>query len=74
MASENPAPTRRPNKPRKDAVRNQRKLLEATGDVLRTEPQNASVPLIAARAGLATATAYRYYSSLHELLTATCTR
>jgi len=55
-------------------VRNQRKLLEATGDVLRTEPQNASVPLIAARAGLATATAYRYYSSLHELLTATCTR
>lgn len=56
--------------PRKDAVRNQGKLLDAAGEVLRTEPENATMPLIAAKADLATATAYRYYSTLDELLSA----
>lgn len=53
---------------RSDARRNRRRLLEATGEVLRSEPQRASMPLIAERAGLSVATAYRYHSSLEELL------
>jgi AcrR family transcriptional regulator len=42
--------------------------LEATGEVLRTEPRSAAMPLIAAKAGLSVATAYRYYSSVDDLL------
>ncbi|WP_199821285.1 TetR/AcrR family transcriptional regulator [Streptomyces sp. NRRL B-3229] len=53
---------------RSDAQRNRKRLLEATGEMLRTDPENVSVPVIAKRAGLSTATAYRYFPSLDELL------
>ncbi|WP_279497820.1 helix-turn-helix domain-containing protein [Actinomadura rubrisoli] len=35
---------------------------------MRTDPENVSVPVIAKQAGLSPATAYRYFSSLEELL------
>lgn len=57
-------------RPRNDAVRNRRKLLEAVGDILATEPAAVSMPLVAERAGLSTPTAYRYFSSVGELTTA----
>ena len=53
---------------RKDAVRNRRRILAAAGEVLRDDFQNASIPLIAERAGVGTATVYRYFSSLESLL------
>ena len=55
---------------RSDALRNRGRLLDAAGKVLRTQPGDASMPLIAAEAGLSVATAYRYYSSIDELLNA----
>jgi AcrR family transcriptional regulator len=58
---------RRP--PRQDAVRNRRKLLRAVGEALSTEPDAVSMPLIAERAGLSVATAYRYFPSLEDVLT-----
>jgi AcrR family transcriptional regulator len=57
-------------RPRNDAVRNRRKLLEAVGGVLATDPASVSMPLVAERAGLSTPTAYRYFSSVDELTTA----
>jgi len=57
-------------RPRSDALRNRRRLLDATGEVLRTEPRRASMPYIAERAGLSVATAYRYFSSVDDLLNA----
>lgn len=53
---------------RKDAVRNRRKILTAAGEVLREDFQNASIPMIAERAGVGTATVYRYFPSLDLLL------
>ncbi|QKW10185.1 TetR/AcrR family transcriptional regulator [Streptomyces sp. NA04227] len=44
--------------------------MDATGEILRTEPSAAAMPVIAERAGLSVATAYRYFPSLDELLTA----
>lgn len=52
---------------RRDAVRNRRKLLDAAGEVFRTEPDSATMPLVAERAGLGVATAYRYFPSLDDL-------
>ncbi|MHA6622185.1 TetR/AcrR family transcriptional regulator [Pseudonocardia sp. DLS-67] len=53
---------------RRDAVRNRRRLLEAAGEILRTDPGAAAMPLVAERAGLSVATAYRYFPSIDELL------
>ncbi|MFG1687060.1 TetR/AcrR family transcriptional regulator [Nonomuraea sp. NPDC049269] len=53
---------------RKDAVRNRQRLLEAAGEIIRTSPEEATMPKIAKAAGLSTATAYRYYPTLGELL------
>jgi len=55
--------------PRQDAVRNRRKLLDAVGEVLSDEPDEVTMPLVADRAALSVATAYRYFPSLEELLT-----
>jgi AcrR family transcriptional regulator len=55
---------------RRDVLRNRRKLLEAAGEILRTEPGAAAMPLIAERAGLSVATAYRYFPTLDDLLNA----
>jgi AcrR family transcriptional regulator len=55
---------------RRDAVRNRAKLIEAMGEILRADPDSVSMPMVAERAGLAVATAYRYFSSIEELRTA----
>jgi AcrR family transcriptional regulator len=55
---------------RRDAVRNRAKLIEAMGEILRTDPGSVSMPMVAERAGLAVATAYRYFSSIEDLRTA----
>ncbi|WNM31978.1 TetR/AcrR family transcriptional regulator [Streptomyces sp. Li-HN-5-11] len=55
---------------RRDAIRNRRKLLDAAGETLRTEPDAATMAVIAERANLSVATAYRYFPSLDELLNA----
>ncbi|SDQ64844.1 TetR/AcrR family transcriptional regulator [Microbacterium sp. cf332] len=65
-ASGSPAPARRRG-PRQDVARNKAALLAATGELLRDDPDSATMPAIAARAGLSVATAYRYYPSLDEL-------
>ena len=55
---------------RRDAVRNRRKLLEAVGEALRTEPGAMTMAVVAERANLSLATAYRYFPSVEELLKA----
>ncbi|MBC9823938.1 TetR/AcrR family transcriptional regulator [Terrabacter sp. MAHUQ-38] len=65
-------PARRPRTsrgPRSDALRNRRKLLEAVSKILRTNPEALGMPTVAEAAGLSVATAYRYFTSLEELLT-----
>ena len=62
MAAAAPMPTR------KDAVRNRKKILVATGEVLRDDYENVSIPVIAERAGVGTATVYRYFPSLETLV------
>lgn len=57
-------------RPRSDALRNRQRLLDATGEVLRTQPQQTTMPHIAERAGLSIATAYRYFSNVEDLLNA----
>ncbi|MCP2353606.1 AcrR family transcriptional regulator [Nonomuraea thailandensis] len=54
------------NRPRRDAVRNRQRLLEATGKILRTRPAEATMPVIAEQTGLSVATAYRYFPTLEE--------
>ncbi|MFF3491996.1 TetR/AcrR family transcriptional regulator [Streptomyces sp. NPDC002795] len=63
-------PAARNRGPRQDAVRNRNKLLDAVGAILESEPASVSMPLVARRAGLSTATAYRYFSTLEELISA----
>ncbi|MGK3647130.1 TetR/AcrR family transcriptional regulator [Pseudarthrobacter enclensis] len=48
-------------------MRNKRKLLNAAGELLRSDPHNASMPAIAEKAQLSVATAYRYFPTLEEL-------
>lgn len=55
---------------RKDAVRNRAALLEAAGQILRERPEEASMAAVASCAGLSQATAYRYFSSIEDLLNA----
>ncbi|MGP3769413.1 TetR/AcrR family transcriptional regulator [Streptomyces sp. SDT5-1] len=55
---------------RQDAVRNRNKLLDAAGHLLVTEPASVSMPRVAEQAGLSVATAYRYFSTLDELISA----
>jgi AcrR family transcriptional regulator len=55
---------------RRDAVRNRARLIEAMGEILRADADAATMPAVAERAGLAVATAYRYFSTIEELRTA----
>lgn len=48
---------------------NRQRVLDATGEVLRSDPAAASMSRIAERAGVGTATAYRYFPTLDVLLT-----
>src|SRR5689334_5309604 len=61
---------RRSRQPRSDALRNRRRLLEAAGAAVRADPGAVTMPAIAARAEIAVATAYRYFSSVDEVLLA----
>jgi AcrR family transcriptional regulator len=55
---------------RSDTRRNQRRLLEAASEIVRESPDDVTMQKIAARAEIAVATAYRYFSSVDELLAA----
>jgi AcrR family transcriptional regulator len=45
-------------------------VLQAVGEMLVTDPSAVTMPLVAERAGLSVATAYRYFSSLDTLINA----
>ena len=52
---------------RQDSIRNQQELVVAVGELLREDPDSATMPAVAERAGLSLATAYRYFPTLDEL-------
>lgn len=54
---------------RKDARRNREILISAAEAVLRRSPNSVTMALVAKEAGLSTATAYRYFPTLDDLLT-----
>ncbi|MGO2660516.1 TetR/AcrR family transcriptional regulator [Mycetocola reblochoni] len=55
------------SKPRKDVVKNDRRILRAAGDLIRIDPDNLTIAAVAERAGLSVPTVYRYYSSAEVL-------
>ena len=55
---------------RNDTRRNRSGLLKAVGEAVRESPGELSMQNMAARAEIATATAYRYFSSIDDLLSA----
>ena len=54
---------------RRDSIRNEQALIEAVGALLREDPDSATMPAVAERAGLSQATAYRYFTTLDQLHT-----
>lgn len=52
---------------RSDSVRNQQALVQAVGELLKENPETATMPTVAERAGLSLATAYRYFPTLDAL-------
>ncbi|WP_439657707.1 TetR/AcrR family transcriptional regulator [Lentzea sp. HUAS TT2] len=55
---------------RSDTRRNRRRLLEAVGELAREAPDELTMQAIASRAEIGPATAYRYFSSMEEVLAA----
>ena len=55
---------------RSDTKRNQQQLMRAVADEVRQNPDGMSMQSVAVRAKVSVASAYRYFSSLDELLTA----
>lgn len=55
---------------RSDTRRNRRRLLEAVGQLARETPDQLTMQAVAARAEIGPATAYRYYSSVDDVLAA----
>jgi AcrR family transcriptional regulator len=55
---------------RSDTRRNRRRLLEAVGELAREAPDELTMQAVASRAEIGPATAYRYYSSMEEVLAA----
>jgi AcrR family transcriptional regulator len=53
---------------RSDTLRNRRRLLEAVGELARESPDQLTMQAVASRAEIGPATAYRYYSSMEDLL------
>jgi AcrR family transcriptional regulator len=53
---------------RSDTLRNRRRLLEAVGELAREAPDQLTMQAVASRAEIGPATAYRYYSSMEDLL------
>ena len=62
-----PAAAPRQRRLRQDSIRNQQELVVAVGELLREDPDSATMPAVAERAGLSLATAYRYFPTLDEL-------
>ena len=55
---------------RSDTRRNHRQLLKAVGELAREAPDQLTMQAVASRAEIGPATAYRYYSSLDDVLAA----
>lgn len=55
---------------RSDTRRNHRQLLKAVGELAREDPDQLTMQAVASRAEIGPATAYRYYSSLDDVLAA----
>jgi AcrR family transcriptional regulator len=64
------AAPRRGQKVRSDTRRNRRRLLEAVGELARESPGQLTMQAVASRAEIGPATAYRYYSSMDDVLAA----
>ncbi|MGW6461422.1 TetR/AcrR family transcriptional regulator [Streptomyces sp. NPDC055078] len=69
MADQQAAP-RGGRKLRSDTRRNRRRLLEAVGELARESPDELTMQAVASRAEIGPATAYRYYSSIDDVLAA----
>lgn len=69
MSDQQAAP-RGGRKLRSDTRRNRRRLLEAVGELAREAPDDLTMQAVASRAEIGPATAYRYYSSMEEVLAA----
>lgn len=52
---------------RQDSLRNQQALVDAVGELLREDPESATMAAVAERAGVSIATAYRYHPTLDSL-------
>lgn len=68
MTTKDAAPAGKGRSLRRDAAANRERILDAAGELLRTDPLQASMPSIARMAGVGTATAYRYFPTLEGLL------
>lgn len=55
---------------RSDTLRNRRRLLQAVGELAREAPDQLTMQAVASRAEIGPATAYRYYSSMDDVLAA----
>ncbi|MEV5495378.1 hypothetical protein AB0M50_08240 [Nonomuraea fuscirosea] len=55
---------------RSDTRRNRRRLLEAVGELAREAPDELTMQAVASRAEIGPATAYRYYSTVDDVLAA----
>jgi AcrR family transcriptional regulator len=62
--------TDRGRKLRSDTLRNRRRLLESVGELAREAPDQLTMQAVASRAEIGPATAYRYYSSVDDVLAA----
>ncbi|MFW6695082.1 TetR/AcrR family transcriptional regulator [Streptomyces sp. MAR4 CNX-425] len=69
MADQQAAPSGG-RKVRSDTLRNRRRLLEAVGELAREAPDRLTMQAVASRAEIGPATAYRYYSSMDDVLAA----
>ena len=69
MSDQQPAPSGG-RKLRSDTRRNRRRLLEAVGELAREAPDELTMQAVASRAEIGPATAYRYFSSMEEVLAA----
>jgi AcrR family transcriptional regulator len=52
---------------RSDRRRNRDRLLDAAGDLIRSDPESVTIVAVAEAAALSTATAYRHFPSVHDL-------
>jgi len=55
-------------RPRKDALRNRERVLEAATELVRSEGESVPMAAIAARAGVGVGTVYRHFATREELL------